>query len=309
MKSTLSLTGLLITAALLSGCPGAWQRLSEPRALTHGGLERSYRVYVPEEFEATAGLPLVMVLHGGGGRGSGVMELVGFNRLAQEEGFIVVYPDGIGGEWNDGRGVRFRGDQANAAIDDVGFLVAVVAAIDAEFNIDRGRVYVTGASNGGMMSHRVAIEASEVFAAAAPVIGALAEPLLAGPLPALPVPMFIVNGTEDEAVPFEGGFVFGRPQLGALASVEETVDFWREANACVGQPEMIPLPDLDPRDGSRVRRESHTCSDAPVEVHVIEGGAHVWPTGQSLPRFLSPGNRDFNATTAIWEFMQQFARE
>lgn len=309
MRRTFVSIGLAAMAIVVAGCPLERQRLSEPRILVFDGLAREYRVYVPDTVKGEAGMPLVVVLNGGGGGGSEVIERTGFSALAREEGFVVVYPEGINGEWNDGRGTRFRGDAADAAIDDVGFIVAVVDAVTQEFGIDLGRVYVTGASNGGMMTNRLALQASEVFAAAASVIGALAEPLLDDPLPVLPVPMLIMNGTDDNAVPYEGGFVFGREPLGAVASVDETVDFWREANGCSGAPEVTALPDLDPRDGSTVRLEQYTCTGAPIQLYVIQGGGHDWPTGQALPRFLSPGNRDINATATIWEFFQQFRRE
>ena len=295
----------------LTACPFSAAQKSSPRSLTFGGLERSYRVFVPEDYTAESPVPLVLVLHGGGGGGTRLAEALGFDDSASAHHYIAAYPEGVGKEWNDGRGVRFRSDQAGAAIDDVGFLVAVVHAIEGEFAIDSTRVYVTGVSNGAMMTHRLILEAPDIFAAAAPVIGALAKPLLDEAPSAQPIPILMINGTDDRAVPFEGGYVFNNEDFGELASVAETDAFWRAANACEDSPTVTELPDLDTSDGSTVSLQSYSCTNAPVEQYIVEGGGHRWPaeSESSLSLGRRGQNHDFSATEVIWTFFSQYSRE
>jgi len=125
-------------------------------------------------------LPLVIVLHGGGGTGEDQVKLTegGLNTLADKEGFIVVYPDGFDKHWNDGRSgeeTGYRTQEEN--IDDVGFISSLISYFIKELNIDPKRVYVTGMSNGAMMSYRLACELTEKIAAVAPVAGNMPQNL------------------------------------------------------------------------------------------------------------------------------------
>jgi polyhydroxybutyrate depolymerase len=252
----------------------------------------------------------LFVLHGGGGGGPARLQRVGFNEIAEEAGFLVVYPEGVGSQWNDGRGARFGRRDGDTDIDDVGFIVAVLDAVADEFPVDRDRVYVTGASNGAMMTHRLLIEAGDAFAAGAAVIGNLARPLAGAAPPESATPLLLINGTDDRLVPFDGGVVAGRTSYGEVVSVGETVAFWRAANGCAGSPMVERLPDLDRWDGSVVRRETHACDEAPLVLYVVEGGGHQWPLGPESPRWvrLLGCNRDIDATRLIWEFVSQFRR-
>jgi polyhydroxybutyrate depolymerase len=127
-----------------------------------GGLERIYRIHIPPSYDKARLSPLLIALHGGGGTGKKMEKLTlgGFNKLSDREGFIVVYPDGIEKHWNDGReNVSYRAHREK--VDDVGFLSALIDALMKERNIDRNLVYVTGISNGAMMSFRLACELSQ----------------------------------------------------------------------------------------------------------------------------------------------------
>lgn len=294
-----------------TGCGSSAQPLGEPRSLEHDGLARRYFVFAPPLAGAASPQPVLFVLHGGGGGGPERLKRVGFNEIAEAEGFLVVYPEGVGSQWNDGRGARFGRRSGDTDIDDVGFIVAVLDAVAEEFPVDRARVYVTGASNGAMMTHRLLIEAGGIFAAGAAVIGNLPLPLAGAAPPGIATPLLLINGTDDRLVPFDGGFVVGRPSYGEVVSVEETVAFWRAANGCAGSPTVERLPDLDRWDGSVVRRESHPCDDTPLILYVVEGGGHQWPLGPESPRLLRllGYNRDINATRLSWEFVSQFRRE
>ncbi len=171
--------------------------------LTHDGRERTYALYTPPQ--PSASMPLLIALHGGGGRGSGMIHITygGFNRLAERETFVVVYPDGVDKRWNDGRGLtEWRAHRER--VDDVGFIAALIDQISAEQPIDRRRVYVTGISNGGMMSYRLACELGDRIAAIAPVVAALPAHL-SGCVPPHAMPIILMNGTDDPLIPYQGG--------------------------------------------------------------------------------------------------------
>lgn len=137
---------VLVLVLVLAG-PSACRVLAGGSAdelhLTHAGLERTYRLHVPPGHDRTPPAPLMIVLHGGGGDGRGMPKLTegGFDRLADREGFIVAYPDGIENHWNDGRGNESYRAQRER-VDDVGFMGALIDALAASHGIDRARVYV-----------------------------------------------------------------------------------------------------------------------------------------------------------------------
>ena len=143
-------------------------------AITHDGIERTFRLYIPASHDKKKPAPLLMILHGGGGTGKRMANLArgGFKSIADEEGFIIVYPDGIERHWNDGR-IEVTYQAHAEKIDDVGFLTTLMDHLVNTYNLDPERVYVCGVSNGAMMTQRLAFEASGKIAAIAPVIGSI----------------------------------------------------------------------------------------------------------------------------------------
>lgn len=147
--------------------PGSGKDL--PGTIIHNGLKRTYWLHIPPPQFAGQLLPLVFALHGGGGSGRKMAGFTGFNRLADREGFMVAYPDGVEKHWNDGRDLaRYRAQREN--IDDVGFIAHLMDTLEKDYPVDPGRIYVTGASNGALMSYRLACELTDRIAAIAPVI-------------------------------------------------------------------------------------------------------------------------------------------
>ncbi len=275
------------------------------RTLSHAGLERTY--YLLDPTESLDPVPLVLSLHGGGGNGEQTCSLAGgIQELAEREGFLVACPEGIENNWNDG-----RADNSNRAhvedIDDVGFLLALIEQLAKTHNLDRDQIYVTGASNGGMMSLRMACEASDVLAAAGAVIASL--PADHSCEPEHPISILLMNGTEDPLVPFEGGQVhFFRRKLGEVISTPDTVAFWVAANGCDPTAHMNELPDLDPRDGTRIQVDTYFGCEGGVSVvlYTVEGGGHTLPGGSRyVLRFvIGRVSRDLHAGEAIWQFFE-----
>jgi polyhydroxybutyrate depolymerase len=166
-------------------------------------------------------LPVVLVLHGGGGDAAGMERLSGFDAAAGRYGFIAVYPDGYRRSWADGRGSS-AADQAG--VDDVACLGALVTRVDTDDDGDPARTYVTGISNGGMMSYRLACDPGGRIRAFAPVAAGMPAPLDGSCHPARPVPMLEIAGTADPIVPYGGGpvTVLGTGGRGEVRSAPET---------------------------------------------------------------------------------------
>ena len=280
--------------------------------ITVKGLKRSYHLYIPDAYRDETAVPLVIALHGGGGTGKKVNRLFRLNILADQYGFIVVYPDAFDHHWNDGRGVKkYQSQREN--IDDVAFVSAMIDAIAGDFNIVEKRVYVTGSSNGAMMSFRLGCELAPRITAMAPVIGSMPVNLVSRCTPANPVPLIMINGTADPLVPFEGGYVHVfRKKLGEVVSVQQTIDFWVARNGCSPTPQIRMESDTDPEDGTRVQKSVYSqCTDgADVILYTIQGGGHTWPGGyQYLPEFLiGKTSRDVDATKTIWTFFNEYQK-
>lgn len=273
--------------------------------LEHGGRTRQYRLHVPPGAEKQKGLPLVVVLHGGGGHGEQVENATGFARLADRENFVVVCPDGTGQfarrllTWNSG-GIAVYASEHD--VDDSAFLRAVVADVRTRVPIDADRVFVTGMSNGGMMCHRLARECADVFAGIAPVSGAMNFTAVD---PKSPLAVMIVHGTADDMVRYDGGKPnrkHGRASDRVDASVQAAVTYYKARNGLAGEPEVTTE--------GKVRIETWRGADGamPVRVATVDGGGHAWPGGRNsgLPGADEPA--EWDATKAIWAFFAEIRR-
>jgi polyhydroxybutyrate depolymerase len=293
-----------LIAGLLLGPQPASAEL-QFRTIDVGGATRGYILYLPDTSTvADRGTPLLVALHGGGTPAELMRLYSGFDEIAEREQFAVAYPYGVRGWWNDGR----LGDgRRESSADDVAFVRAMVADIDARVKLDRRRVFATGISNGGFMSLRLACEAANIFSAIAIVAATMPDELGARCRPQRPVAVLVVNGTGDALVPYVGGFArTGNTLRGAIWSTDRTVAFWAAHNRCPETPAVRVLPDHDPHDGSYIiATEFRRCS-APVSLLRIEGGGHTWPGGlQLLPtQVLGSTNRDIDASEAIWGFLK-----
>lgn len=279
------------------------------RTLEFEGITRNYSVHLPNNVMPSSPLPVLFVLHGGDGAKAEVMaEGTNYNKIADKKMFIVVYPYGVDGQWNDGRGKTFR-KRNNTGIDDVSFINSVIDLIAKEFPVDTNRIYVMGVSNGGMMTLRLGIELGNRIAAIAAVIANIPVNL-AGARPVRPLPVLIMNGTKDPLIPWEGGTLqlFGR-NFGYLLSTEETVAFWVKANGLTEKPETEMLPDKVGRDRSTVEVTTYRQEGKkpPVILYTIHGGGHNLPGGRTFLRYLLLGNKcmDINGAEVIWDFLKQ----
>lgn len=262
------------------------------------GVTRHWLLHVPATYAAAQPAPVVLLLHGGGGRAAGIERSTGgFSALADRHGFIAVYPESRRGHWDDGR------ETVTDHTDDVAFIAALLDALAAEYAVDARRVYAAGISNGGMMSMRLACELSGRFAAIAMVGANMPGALAASCRPARAVPVLMFSGTADSLMPYGGGRVFG-PVGGMVLSAPESAAFWARNNGGATHMQIRALPDTDPGDGTTTDLLEFAGD---VSLYRINDGGHTWPGGtQYAPvRFVGKVARDFSANDAIHAF---FAR-
>jgi polyhydroxybutyrate depolymerase len=279
-------------------------------AIEVGGLKRTYLTYIPQGL--TRGSPLVVAMHGTGQDGAQMRTWTGygFERLADQRGFAVVYPDGYEGYWN---ACNIVGDySANTLnIDDVGFLTGMVDTLIAGIGVDAGRVFATGVSRGGHMAFRLALEAPSRFRAVAAVSASVPTPENFKCRPAGPgtASVMIMNGTKDPINPFDGGEVrlFGLLKRGKVRSSRESGQFLADLNNITGTPETSETPVTD---GFRVEKMLWR-NDAKIELELvaIHGGGHGIPQPYwRYPRILGAAPKDLNGPAVIWAFFERQRR-
>ncbi|MBK1879068.1 PHB depolymerase family esterase [Pelagicoccus mobilis] len=275
--------------------------------LTVDGRERSYVLQLPKrEFEKK--VPLVVFFHGGGGSAQR-LAVPGMGPLMGGDDFIAVYPNAWKGNWNDGRSARNIVSQVEG-VDDVKFVRQIVEKVSELYAVDRSRVFAAGISNGAIFSHRLAVEASDVFAGIAPVIGGLAEPLAKDFKPVYPVSLFVIQGDQDTFVPIDGGAILGRDRRGRVIATEEMLGLYLLHNKISAKPTKSLLPDLDPEDGTRTECRLYPAGDdcVLVQYYLIRNGGHRMPgIAQVAEREAITGkvSLDFSGYEEIWKFFKK----
>ena len=291
--------------ALVPACE-RWARPGKgttERRLIVGGVTRTYLLHAGGQAgsagaAARGGRPLVLVLHGLGGSGAGIEWRTNgtFDRLADRDGAVVIYPEALGDphRWDEGGDAR-----SGAAPDDLAFLAALVEAAVTELGVDRKRVFAAGFSDGASMVYRLACERSELVAAVAPVSGGMVPDVVRACARGAPVSIIGMHGTADPIAPFGPG-------------IRDGIAAWAKRDGCPPAPRASQLPDLDPHDGTRTRVDlfAPCAGGTAVAFYEIEGGGHAWPGGATVRGLRRRGNtpRDFDAGAAIWDFFSQHPR-
>lgn len=267
-----------------------------------GNTVRTFELYGATAAEPR---PLILALHGNLMSGAQFERTGAWAAFSAKHRVAVALPDGLNTAWADGRvGAEIKGKSPPAGTDDVAFLGALVEKLVADGVADRKRIYVTGASNGGMMTYRMLCERPDLFAAGAASIAVLTDTRVPRCKPSRAIPILIMNGTADRIIPWE--------RTGPYLGTEATLAHFRRANGCSDKVDMQALPDLDATDRSTVTRHTYACpAGADVVLLRIEGGGHQWPSRISPPRFetfLGPRNRDIEGADEVWAFFQSFSR-
>lgn len=295
------------------------------------GYDRRFVVYTPPLYTGKQKMPVVMVLHGGGGNLEGTMDQVGMNETADKYGFIVVYPEGIGkGKFHVWNGGKCCGKAHEDDVDDVGYFDQLIEILKKNYAIDHKRIYSTGISNGAQMSYRLSCELSHKVAAIAPIA---AQNMIENCKPKRGVPTIHFHGTEDKCAIYKGGYAcggcfadffrsFGIPikkHTWPCRSVMQTMEERAKYYSCQSR-----VPEIYFEHGDVTCKRWTGCRDeAEVELCSVHGGGHTWPGAtknipacEKRPKGLmckrwtegiGKTTQNINANEAMWAFFSRFS--
>jgi polyhydroxybutyrate depolymerase len=293
--------GTLAAAPGGSGCGQPATAGSVTYTLQSGGHTREVIVHVPANYSGKTKVPLVLNLHGSESNAQAQEVFSGMDATSDASGFIVAYPQALipaagGYDWNI-PGVPLLGGQyppANAA-NDVTFLTGLVRSLEARYCVSTSRVYATGMSGGGRMASQLACDASQTFAAVAPVAG-LRFP---SPCPAVrPVPVIAFHGTADAVDPFEGN-----GQAYWTYSVPQAAQRWAAKDAC-----QAASPRAVHGNGYLLTEYDGCAANTAVELYAVGDEGHEWPGGPTMPsaitKELGPQSDAVNANALMWAFFE-----
>ncbi len=281
----------------------------EERAIEFDGRERTFLIYLPNNI-ASAPL-LTFVMHGSGSKPEMIRQGMSyeFDLLADNEGSLVVYPNGFEDHWHDCRaGLPYSAHSQE--VDDVGFLLALGESLISEYGVDANHVFAVGMSNGGHMAYRLAHEAPQAFRAFA---------ILAASLPMesnfdcersnVAVSLLLVTGTKDPINPYDGGMVtmFDKAERGEVLSAKASAEYWAELADHVDEPQSIAYPDVREDDESTASALVWSSNGKPtIKLITIEGGGHAVPhPSTKFPPFFGATNADINGPQEIWSFFRE----
>jgi len=311
----LTLSLVSVGAARAGGLEPGWH---DDQSIEIGDETRYYRVFVPGSLPDDEPPPMVMWLHGGT---QSMREVMPPSRsgsafwptLAETERFILLVPNGyneagqdaFGDDqgWND---CRAGSEAIGSARDDVAFLTALLDHAVESMGVDPDRRFVSGASNGGMMTYRLMEESPQHVSAAAVFIANRPDPSECDPA-GISVPLMMVNGTADAFMPYAGGPVANN--RGTVAGSRETLQYWLDL-AGLDEPDAVQtLPDLQPADDSVIEREIYRNDSTEIRYYSVQGGGHAMPS-IALPldsmadSIFGPNNRDLEGAREAWSFFE-----
>lgn len=278
----------------------------EEITISVGGLNRTYVAYAPANMVARPGV--VMVLHGGSGTARGIMGSVRMNPVADQQGFLAIYPQaaGEGARWNSGTAISAGGP------DDIAFLRAVIADVAQRYNADPSRVYAGGISSGGSMLYALACQAPGMVRAIAPVAANMSQEQQAACNPSQGTPIMMFSGTDDPLMVYNGGPAElqigqrGNDNAGShtLVGAPRTIEFWAARNGC-GAPSETAVADVA-NDDTTVTQITYACGSNQTYMFRINNGGHSWPGGATERRITGHTSEDISASATMVQFFRNY---
>lgn len=278
----------------------------QKKEILSDGRKRSYWISIPPTCRTSKDCPMVFAFHGGGGEGRDMDQRLQLSKEANIRKMILVLPNGVDKNWNDGR------PEINADIDDVAFVEQILRDL-APLRSPQTPVFLLGLSNGGQFVFRLACERrrTQAFQAFATVVSNFGEDLAKRCQPFSPLSGFVIFGDQDPIMPFHGGPIkgpLGLKDRGRVISADDTANLWLRLNRCQNwsSPEIL---DQKPDDETSVRKtEAVNCAPGVIfQKWVIHGGGHGFPgaTGSLPRRFVGTISHEFSATSEIFNFFQR----
>jgi polyhydroxybutyrate depolymerase len=315
MILSIPLTVAIITSLLLHGCAGSPAGVENDDSGTHKrkldlrvlGFHRSYLIHVPMNYNRAESRPLVVALHGAFSTAAEMEKETGLSDLADRDGFLVVYPNGITlfGWFQHWNARHCCGKAMEDGVDDLGFISTVIEEVCRNFQVDASRIYMVGYSNGGMLAYLFAAQKPELLAAVAVIAATIGsspssdQPEMLIPPAQASMPVLVIHGREDNRIPYEGGSE--RKNGRSYVSVKDSMEFWLKADRIATAPQREEMM------GGRVIKEIWGVpgSNREVVLYTLEGWKHTIPTKYFTKKL--PENdplKNFSATDIIWDFFK-----
>jgi polyhydroxybutyrate depolymerase len=262
-------------------------------SLVSSGETREYLLHVPASYDRTRPTPLVISMHGGALWPAAQMAISQWNDVAEREGFLVVYPSGVGGD-----GPRHWRVGAAGRITETRFISELIDMLSTSYNIDPARIFADGLSNGGGMAFVLSCTQRDRIAAVGMVAAAHLARWSSCTEP-VPMPMIAFHGTADTATPYHGGKSWTAPR--PFPDIPAWTANWAGRNRC------NPKPIASAVAADVTRLEYPNCVDgAGVVLYTMHGGGHTWPGGGPLPEwFLGPTSHSIDASSEMWAFFRE----
>ncbi len=263
------------------------QKLDDVWMIGSDGGARTMKVHVPAGYDPKRPTPVVFNFHGFGSNADQENQLAKMNAKADKETFVTVHAEGTANSWNAG---ACCGEAVNQKIDDVAFVGKMIDALEDRLCVDDKRIFATGMSNGGFLSHRLGCELADRIAAIAPVAGVMGMPTCT---PSRPISVMHFHGTADGLVPYNGSPSQNFP------AVQTSFGDWAKRDGCTGQPE-----ETFSKGDSKCSTYKTCGQGTEVTLCTVTGGGHTWPGGTPYPP-LGYTTTDLVATDAMWDFFKR----
>ena len=272
------------------------KKLRHAHTIKSDGIERIYRINVPDSYSAKKAVPLVFIFHGGGGNSASLARHTEFSALSEQEGFIAVFPEGLHRKWNMG-GPFDWGKQEPDKPDDIVFIKTLLENLKKQYVIDERHIFATGMSMGGMMSYALGCKLSEDFAAIAPVAGTMNTSVCK---PSQQTALLHIHSRNDEHVPLAGGGAKRMPNKHSWPPVYDGMNLWAENNECTQKTEDLSYP------ASGAMCQNLKGCKKTVEFCLVDGGHH-WPGGGTRlwQAVANVETTEFPAARYIWNFLNK----